>query len=380
MRKEDFSLKNMVWYIIIGFFTLIIVISFGMPDFLSRLGGNENMVASVNGEVIDRLDYIRFRDNMSRGLNLKSMSEKDAARVIMNSLIEHTLQIQKAGELHISVSDGRVRSFITTIPMFKNSLGSFDGEQYKRYLNHYHFSKQEYFYYVKENLVSGEFYDMIESGIAVAPDEVISESAIENSQIQVQYAFISNWNLKKMFRKETTVGADELAAEMRKTGGDAPVDGSQTMVKLEAKKFDALKGKVMAQIENFARQGKPFAEVARLFGGEVSLSPVFKIGDNMQEPGKAVKHLAELASDRVFLEDCLILEPGRTSRAIPAMEGILIFTPVKKEVSFVEPDPENYARIHKKLLKDRMNAVYASMMGSFRQRAKITVNPKFSEN
>ncbi len=376
MRREDLSLKNIVWYIIIGFFTLIIVISFGMPDFLSRIGGNENMVAIVNGETIDRLDYVRFRDNLARGFNVKDMNEKDAARFILNSLIESRLQIQRAGELGITVSDDRVRGYIKSIPMFKNSLGSFDNEQYKRYLDHYNFSKSDYFFYIKENLISNEFYDLVEAGVAVSPDEVAGESAIENSQVQVQYAYISNWNLRKLFRNDTAVSADEVAAEMKASGAD----GTQAMVKMEAKKLDALKGRVMAQIDNYSRQGKPFAEVARQFGGEVSLSPVFRIGDNLREPGKASKHLAELATDRVFLEDCLILESGKTSRAIPSMEGILIFTPVKKEVTFAEPDPENYARIHKKLLKDRMNAVYASMMGSFRQRARITVNPKFAEN
>ncbi|MBP7584184.1 MAG: SurA N-terminal domain-containing protein [Spirochaetes bacterium] len=376
MRREDLSLKNIVWYIIIGFFTLIIVISFGMPDFLSRIGGNENMVAIVNGETIDRLDYVRFRDNLARGFNVKDMNDKDAARFILNSLIESRLQIQRAGELGITVSDDRVRGYIKSIPMFKNSLGSFDNEQYKRYLDHYNFSKSDYFFYIKENLISNEFYVLVEAGVAVSPDEVAGESAIENSQVQVQYAYISNWNLRKLFRNDTAVSADEVAAEMKASGAD----GTQAMVKMEAKKLDALKGRVMAQIDNYSRQGKPFAEVARQFGGEVSLSPVFRIGDNLREPGKASKHLAELATDRVFLEDCLILESGKTSRAIPSMEGILIFTPVKKEVTFTEPDPENYARIHKKLLKDRMNAVYASMMGSFRQRARITVNPKFAEN
>ncbi|HPA74110.1 MAG TPA: SurA N-terminal domain-containing protein, partial [Spirochaetota bacterium] len=264
MRREDLSLKNIVWYIIIGFFTLIIVISFGMPDFLSRIGGNENMVAIVNGETIDRLDYVRFRDNLARGFNVKDMNEKDAARFILNSLIESRLQIQRAGELGITVSDDRVRGYIKSIPMFKNSLGSFDNEQYKRYLDHYNFSKSDYFFYIKENLISNEFYDLVEAGVAVSPDEVAGESAIENSQVQVQYAYISNWNLRKLFRNDTAVSADEVAAEMKASGAD----GTQAMVKMEAKKLDALKGRVMAQIDNYSRQGKPFAEVARQFGGE----------------------------------------------------------------------------------------------------------------
>ncbi len=82
----------------------------------------------------------------------------------------------------------------------------------------------------------------------------------------------------------------------------------------------------------------------------------------------------------VFIEDALMIEAGNIARPIPTMEGIIVYTPVKKEISFEEPDAENYSRIEKKLLKERMNSVYASMMGSFRNRSKITVNPGFLEN
>ncbi len=377
MRKEDLNWKNIVWYIIIGFFTLIIVISFGMPDFLSRIGRNELMVAMVNGEMIDRLAFVRFRDTMGRGV--KAKSEKDVARAILNALIEHRLQIQKAKELGITVSDERVRGFIQSIPIFKNSLGSFDQEQYKRYLNHYHFNKAEYFLYVKDNLISSDFYELIESGITVSPDEVIAESAIENSKIQVRYGFISNWALKKMFKTELAVNEAELVAEMKKNPDRAKSDAAAAMVKLEAKKFEQLRGKVLGKIEMYARQGKPFADVAKEFAAEVSLSPEFRGGDDLLNE-KTPKYLLALALDSVFLEDCLMLEPGKTSRAIPISDGIVFFTPVKKEISFAEPDAENYEKIHKKLLKERMNAVYASMMGSFVRQAKITINPKFAEN
>ncbi|MCX7680188.1 MAG: SurA N-terminal domain-containing protein [Spirochaetes bacterium] len=377
MRKEDLTWKKVVWYIIIGFFTIIIVISFGMPDFLSRIGRNEFMVATVNGEMIDRLAFVRFRDTF--GKNIQARSEKDAARAILNALIEHRLQIQKAKELGIAVSDERVRGFIQSIPIFKNALGSFDQEQYKRYLNHYHFTKAEYFLYVRDNLISSDFYELIESGIAIPPDEVIAENAIENSKIQVKYGYISNWSLKKMFKSELAVSEAELIAEMKKTSEKGKADAATTMAKLEGKKFEQLKGKVLGKIEMYARQGKSFDEVAKEFAAQVSMSPEFRVGDDLLNE-KTPKYLLALALDSVFLEDCLMLDVGKTSRAIPISDGILFFTPVKKEVFFAEPDAENYEKIRKKLLKERMSAVYASMMGSFLHKAKIRINPKFSEN
>ena len=53
-------------YIIIGFFTVIIVISFGVPEFMSRLGMDQSIVAVINGEKVHILEYLRYRDNITR--------------------------------------------------------------------------------------------------------------------------------------------------------------------------------------------------------------------------------------------------------------------------------------------------------------------------
>ncbi len=285
MRKDDLSPRKIIWYVVIGFFSLIIIISFGMPDFLSRIGGNENMVAIVNSSVIDRMDYVRFRDNMAQGLDTKSMSDRDAARAVLNALIEHKLQIQKAEKLHISVSDERVRSVIKGIPIFQNSLGSFDSERYKRYLSHYNFGMSEYFFYVRENLISGEFYNMIESGIGVSPDEVIAVSAIENSMIQVQYAFISNWDLKKMFREQVAVSDAEVVAELKKHPEEARGKDKETQARarLEERKFQNVRGRIINGIEGEARARRPFAATVKKLGAVPTLSRVFKIGENFRE-------------------------------------------------------------------------------------------------
>jgi len=54
---------KIVSYTITGFFVLIIVISFGMPDFISRMGLDQSSVAVVNGEKVDRYDFLRYRDS-----------------------------------------------------------------------------------------------------------------------------------------------------------------------------------------------------------------------------------------------------------------------------------------------------------------------------
>ena len=94
---------KIVGYIIIGFFGLIIIISFGMPDFISRMGLDESIVASVNGEKVHRLDYLRYRDNRFRHLK----NQKDADDMILNYYIGDVLILQKAKELGFDVSDDK---------------------------------------------------------------------------------------------------------------------------------------------------------------------------------------------------------------------------------------------------------------------------------
>ena len=116
-------------YILIGFFTIIIIISFGVPDFMSRLGMDESTVAIINGEKIHILEYLRYRDNISR--RYKKADSKKFQKQILDSLIRYRLQLQKADDVGIEVSEESVKRFIRSLPMFKDKAGDFKYEYLK---------------------------------------------------------------------------------------------------------------------------------------------------------------------------------------------------------------------------------------------------------
>ncbi len=382
MPKSEFSFKKVGGYILIGFFVVIIVISFGMPDFLSRMGGGEQgAVVVINGQRIQGLEYVRFRDNLPKEVQeqIKKMDEKDVQRHLLDALISNRLQQQMAAQLGITVSASKVREVIATIPAFRNELKEFDMRLYARYLDHYRFTKQEYFYWMRDNLTTMEMARLIEDGIAVSPDEVVSENTIENSQIQVKYCFASNWSLKQRFKQEVAVADAEVDAEMSKSrsaDSDATARKAAIRADLEQRKFDAVRRKLVGQIADMARLQKSFDEAARFLGGDVGTSAVFKIGDTVN-PSDKKNTIASLTESKVFSDDCLVVEMGKTSRAVDTIDGIYVFTPVKREVAFAIPDDEARKNIEKRLAKERLDSTYGSLLNGFAARSKIIRNPKF---
>ena len=115
-------------YIIVGFFVLIIIISFGMPDFLSRMGMNPNTVAKVNGEVIGYMDFIRYRDTHMFG----KTDDQKQQRMIIERMIQEKLLVQLAKKEGIVVTKGEIKSVIRN--RFSDNAGSFNETFLKNFL------------------------------------------------------------------------------------------------------------------------------------------------------------------------------------------------------------------------------------------------------
>lgn len=384
MAKSEITFTKMVWYVVIGFFMLIIVISFGMPDFLSHLGSEQNTVAEVNGERIQSLEYVRFRDNMPENEETKKMSSGEAHDHILRALIFDRLQLQQARELGIQVSSSRVKRVIGSIPFFRNELGDFDARKYARYLDHYRFSKSEYFYWIRDHLTGKELVNLLADGAAVPPDDISVENAIMNSSVQIRYCFASNWELRQRFKRDLEVSDSEVEAALGKVKADAGADPASERARIrseiESKKFEDVRRKVVLQVAQMARLGNAFEESARYLGGRISTSAVFKIGEHVKSGEGKTASLASLTESSIFSEDCLAVEMGKTSRAVPTLEGVYVFTPVKREIAAVDAAGDAAKEIQKRLAKERFDSLYNGLMSSFSAKSKISRNPKFMES
>jgi hypothetical protein len=71
---------------------------------------------------------------------------------------------------------------------------------------------------------------------------------------------------------------------------------------------------------------------------------------------------------------------GKTSRAVPTLEGVYVFTPVKREIAAVDAAGDAAKEIQKRLAKERFDSLYNGLMSSFSAKSKISRNPKFMES
>lgn len=368
-------------YVIVGFFVLIIIISFGMPDFMSRIGGmDKSTVAVINGEKVSYLDFLRYRDLLAG--RIKDVNSREIQQFILENIIRYRLQLQKARDLGVTVSDDRVKYFIKRNPMFRGENGTFNDVYLTRFLDHYHMSLTDYYVMVREELMNSEMIQMIRMGVGVSPGEVRDQLAIDTSRIQIKYGFVSTAELKNRMGGRLAVTDEEVEREIKTNRAeikDPKTDKERMRSKLADRKFDSLRREIIAKIDRLSLEGGSFENAVAVLGGRVQLSAVFRIGEPVREASGKGGILYSISESPLFVSDCLAIRQGGTSRVIQSFDGLYVFTPVQKAISFTEPPQAQYGSVESRLLGERTNDVYIAMMTSFMEKSKVRRNPDFNK-
>lgn len=365
-------------YIIVGFFVLIIIISFGMPDFISRVGMDKSIVAEVNGEKVQYLDFLRYRDNLSG--RIKDVNNKEVQRYILESLIRYRLQLQFADKAGIKNSDDKVKRSIKEISAFQDKSGKFNNQYLNNFLDHYHLSLNDYYVMVRDELTNAELMQMIKLGVGVAPDEVKNRNAIENSKLQIRYCYIPNNDLKKKFSDRISVTDKDVEDELKRNRSelkDPKTDRERVKNKILNRKFDTVKADIIKDIDAQSASGKTFDSVAAQLGGKISTSAVFKVGERLNDSMQKGNMLYALNESQVFLNDLLVLDIGKSSKAISSFDGLYVFTPIKKDIQFKDLKQPEYDAAESRVFNEKSNALYMSLMTSFMEKSKIKKNTNF---
>ncbi len=376
MFESKSPIVKIVSYIVIGFFVLIIIFMFTVTDFMMKWGMDDNVVATVNGEKIYRIDFVRFRERMSG--RIKDTGSKEAQEQILSQIIMRKLLLQKANEIGIKVSDVMAMDYIKNI--FRDQTGKFNKNYLDRTLQHYHQGLSDFVIYVKEDLIINQLRQMIFLGAGVSPDEVKTEYAINNSGIQIKYCYLSTADLNRKFKDKIGVSEKEIDDELQKSRDevkDPATDRKRIKEKIEKDKLNKQKLELVNLIDKLAEGKKSFNEAASLLGGGISHSNIFKIGDPIREEGNKGKMLYSLAGSAIFNEGLFSLGKGMTSRVIDSFDGLYIFTPVRNDILFAEPSQKEFTKIESELLEQKNNAVFMTFISSFYEKSKIVRNLKF---
>ncbi|HDP79921.1 MAG TPA: hypothetical protein ENN21_03655 [Spirochaetes bacterium] len=359
-------------YAIIGFFVAIIIISFGMPDFMSQMGLDKSTVAVVNGEKIHYLDFLRFRDNLAG--RIKDVNKKEIQMYILDSMIRYRLQLQQAAKIGIKVSEASIKRHIREMPMFQDEEGRFETRRLNYFLDRYHMNLPDYYAMVREDLTNNAIIQMIRMGTGVTADEVTIQHAINNSSLQIRYCFASNVELKKRYAGRLAVSDSEVDRELKENRAevkDPKTDRERVRKKLEDRKFEELKKELAVDIDRLYARGASFQETVVMLGGKVSASTPFKVGEPVKSAEGKTGILHTINESPGFINDCLALEIGKSSRVINSFDGLYLYTPMKKQISLAPAPAKEYGVVESGLYNEKVNAVYYSMMTSFIEKSKI---------
>lgn len=366
---------KVVGYLIIGFFALIIIISFGMPDFITDLSMDSSTIAIVNGQKVHRFDFIRYRDNRFGHLQNQKMDD-----FILNYYIGEMLIIQKAQDIGISPSDEKIASIIKNdITAFQNpETGKFDPVLYKRVRELNHFSKASFYETLKKDIIRSDFNNFVKMGTSVTPTEIITEYISDNSKIQIKYAILSENDIKKRYADNLKVSDEEINSELEKNKNeikDPTSDKARIKKKLEKQKLNTLKKDLVEKVNKIAAEKGSFSQALNILNTQPKLSNIFKPGDPVKELAKNGKNIPSISNSSIFLEECLHLSTGQTSRVIESVSGLYIFTPVVKQID-TKINEDKKEELTNRLLSQNFQALSGDYLQRLQEKSKIRKNLK----
>ncbi len=368
MFDSKSPIVKIVSYAVTGFFVLIIVISFGMPDFMSRMGMDQSIIAIVNGEKVHRFDYLRYRNR-----RFGDMADRKMENVLLSYFIADLLMYQEAQKTGFYITDEGIKKYIMNIPGLRdNATGRIDAER----LN-YFFERVASENDMRRDLVRNKYSQFLKMGAAVPADEVKAEYAANNSRFQIKYSFLGSIDLQNMFRDQAPVTDAEVAAEMEKDKKeirDPKTDRERIRARLSIMKLNRIKKGIIDRINALALNGGSFDEAQAILKGKVAASRIFRAGDKLaDEKGQPI---TGIGNSRTFNEEFFEIKENKTSRIISAESGLYIFTPILRDIR-KDPPSENEGRAIERTLEEQgLMGIEGGMRQKLYENAKKTINLK----
>jgi hypothetical protein len=358
--------------ILMGFFVIIIVISFGLPsDWMKGNSRDPNLVAKVNGERVDRLALARKVDDLMGQYRAQIPDEQLA--YVLNMLIAERIHIQFAIGLGIEVSDDAVLKALHSA-FTDPQTGVFNPMFMKRYLERVNLAVGDAIKRQRDTSLQSEMGKLLTYGAAPLSDEIAFQNAVDKSSFQIRYAFLSNADFQKKNGAAVTVTEAEIDAEMaanKKDIENPATDRAKFRNRIIDRKTSESKKSFVSQIDGAASKGEAFDKTASLLGGKTGTSDVFKAGDLIKEQGKDGKPLTSISDSEIFRNTFASLKAGASSKAIISNDGIYVFTPVKKDFKAELPAEKDLKAVTDKVSQVKQQNLQDSMFTPIFESAKI---------
>lgn len=231
--------QGWVAWLIVGLISIPFAL-WGLDSYLT--GGNDIVVATVNGDDINQSDLQRslqqYRDQMRNTLGDDfdpQMFQGSAVRLaIIDDLIEQRLILDTAKELGQRIPDGQIAQFIRGTEAFQVD-GQFDMEQYQMVLGRAGFTPSAYEAQLRNDLLSQQLIQYIDRSALASDHEMQRLLRLENQQREIAYGVLS------INRYLDEVTLDDNAAreyyEANQAAYTAPEQVSVNYIRLSADKL-----------------------------------------------------------------------------------------------------------------------------------------------
>ncbi|HOK93113.1 MAG TPA: SurA N-terminal domain-containing protein [Spirochaetota bacterium] len=370
MGEARNKLVQYTGYFILAFFVAIIVFSFGMPDMTSCGMADRTVVAAVNGKNVHALDFLRYRD-----MKFSQFKNQKMESFILDNLILELLLQEKAYDNGLTASEERIARVIKNSQEFKNpATGKFDPDYFQILLKNFRLSIDEYDKILRRELAISDLMFLIASGTSALQEEIKTRQLIENSQIQITYAFLSDEELKNRHKAEVTATDAEIDNEISTNKvkiSDPKTDREKIKNEIEAKKLEKIKRGIEEKLNNIASSGGSFSAALSILNVSPKNSSQFKIGDTVKTDEKEPKEIYAITNSQIFASELLGLKENSASHAINAANGIYVFTPKMKKLGQISQEKEEIEKIKNMIRSESIMSYRRNLMKDISEKGKI---------
>lgn len=376
MRKSGNPFVKFTGYLLIGFFLLIIILSFGMPDIGLNCGGMDpGTIAVVNGKKIHTLEYLRYRDTKFGQFKNQKMDS-----FILDNFVLEVLLLQQAQKTGLKVTENQISRFITNSPDFKNpQTGLYDPRIFQMVLSSNRMSFDEFNKLLTKDMTISEFRFLVSTGAAVPSEDIKAKNIVENSRMRIKYAHLTPDQIKTSYSKDIMVTDEEIDQEIKNknvTITDPETDRVRIKTELMDKKLEAVKEKIASQINNSAQKGVPFTTASSILKGRIYTSEPFKIGEKIKPIAGENNAASSIENSKIFIENVMAMPLNSSSPVISSNTGLYIFTPVERSVQEKTPGPESKEKIENNLAYASINMITRNLVRNLSEKSKVIKNLK----
>lgn len=369
--------KAIIKWVSYGFFVLLaalLILTFGVPSMNQNQGQNRSTLAVVNGQSVSTYDFVHFMntDNRFAGRTNEINADENMRQYVISLFIKRILNIQYAEKIGIKAPKAAVLSYIRSIPFFQTEDGEFSSEQMDNYLAHFNMSFEQFYEKTRQVVLLSELNNLIVHGAGVSPDEILLQKTVQGSNIQIEYAFVSNDEIRKRYPDRITVSDSEVDAEMEESE-DESEDPAQTRASVKTRLEREKLSRIKIELAGTISKGSVYESALETLNAGTKLSKNFRIGDPVYEDSDENTMLYELYSDQSFYEDCLGAEIGTTAKPVVASNGVYVYT-VREKVVHV-PELASITEMDKgRALNESFGVTQNELLNSFYESSKVVRN------